>query len=331
MTMAPIPAVLAVLFCAALFVLLFQYLFPRRASWKLAGAAVLAGIICTILLSLILHRLVGSGLASFEALTSIATALPFAIFRVGLPEEAAKALAAVLALLPFWRRATPAEAFQATLFAAVGFAIVENQGYAMVVSDSAILIAFGRGFLATLTHSLLAMIFGGFLMRFVARGWRHWHLPIIGYLVAAGCHALYDVGMLPIMAEYVKGMRAVDINKATVSIPTVLSSVPFVIAGITLVLVAGLWSLRSAILRAAAEDPITADPRHQAVVRRWRWSANTLLVLGGVGLIGAIAYAVFVESPQAETPDLRAALIGAIGFAAAIFALIVSWVLRQKR
>jgi hypothetical protein len=149
--------------------------------------------------------------------------------------------------------------------------------------------------------------------------------------VPADCHALYDVGMLPIMAEYVKGLRAGGGLKATVSIPTVLSSVPFVIAGITLVLIAGLWSLRSAIRRAAADDPITADPRHQTIVRRWRWSANTLLVLGGVGLIGAIAYAVLVESPQTETPDLPAALNGVIGFAAAIFALIVSWVLRQSR
>ena len=323
MTMAPIPAVLAVLFCAALFILLFQYLFPRRASWKLVAAAVLAGIICTILLTLILHRFVESGLSSFDALTSIATALPFAILRVGLPEEGAKALAAMLALLPFWRRATPAEAFQAALFVAIGFAIVENQGYAMVFGDNAMLMAFGRGFLATLTHTLLAMIFGAFLMRFAARGWRHWHLPVIGSLVAAGCHALYDAGMLPILAEFLK--------TKTVSVPTMLATVPVVIGGIALVLIAGLWSLRSAIRRAAADDPITAEPRHQTIVRRWRWSANTLLVLGGVGLSAAIAYAVFVESPQTETPDLRAAMIAASGFAASIFALILSWVLRQKR
>jgi hypothetical protein len=167
------------------------------------------------------------------------------------------------------------------------------------------------------------MIFGLFLMRFAARGWRHWHLPIIGYLVAAGCHALYDAGMLPILSEFLKTKN--------VSVPTMVTALPVVIGGIALVLVAGLWSLRGAIRRAAGDDPITAEPRHQATVRRWRWSANILLLLGIAGLIAAIAWTVFVESPAAETPDLRNALLSAIGFAAAILSLILSWVLRQKR
>ena len=36
MTLPPIPAIAAVLFCAALFILLFQYLFPRprRGGWS---------------------------------------------------------------------------------------------------------------------------------------------------------------------------------------------------------------------------------------------------------------------------------------------------------
>jgi RsiW-degrading membrane proteinase PrsW (M82 family) len=331
MILAPIPALLAVLFCAALFILLFQYLFPRPASWKLVGAAVAAGIVCTFLLTLTLRRFVAPGLSSLEALSSVSSALPFAILRVGLPEEGAKALAAMIALLPFWRRATPAQAFQAALFAAVGFAIVENQGYATAFGDNAILMAFGRGFLATLTHTLLAMIFGAFLMRFAARGWRDWHLPIIGYVVAALCHALYDAGLLPIVAEYLKGLRAGGIAKATVSIPTIVTALPVVIGGIALVLIAGLWSLRSAIRRAAGDDPISAEPRHQATVRRWRWSANIMLLLSITGLIAAIAWAVFVDSPAAETPNLRNALLSAVGFAAAILGLILSWVLRQKR
>ncbi|HEV8390978.1 MAG TPA: PrsW family glutamic-type intramembrane protease, partial [Dongiaceae bacterium] len=204
-----------------------------------------------------------------------------------------------------------------------GFAVVENQGYATVFDKFAILIAFGRGFLATLTHTLLAMVFGGFLMRFVAQGWRHWHLPVIGYLVAAGCHALYDAGMLPILSEYLK--------TNTVDPFTVLFALPVVVGGIALVLVAGLWSLRHAIRRAACDDLVTTEARHQAVVRRWRWTSNALLLIGGVGLIAAIAYAVLAESPQTETPDLRNALIAAIGFGSAVFALILSWVSRQKR
>lgn len=324
MTLAPISALVAVLSCAALFVLLFQHLFPRPAPWRLVGAAVLAGIVCTFVLGVILHRLVATGLSSFEGLTTISAALPFAIFRVGLPEEGAKAVATLLALLPFWRRVTPAQVFQASLFVAVGFAIVENQGYATVFGEYAMLMAFGRGFLATLTHSLLAMIFGLFLMRFAALGWRHWHLPIIGYLVAVGAHAIYDAGMLPILSEFLRTKN--------VSVPTMVMALPVVVGGIALVLVAGLWSLRRAIRRAAEEDEITAEPRHQAAVGRWRWSGSIALLLGSVSLMGAIAWSVFSEpAPAAEAPDLGTALMSAIGFAAAIFAMILGWVLRQKR
>ena len=324
MSLAPIPALAAVLFCAALFILLFQYLFPRPAPWRLVGAAVIVSIVCTFVLGLILHRLVATGLSGFDGLTTISSALPFAIVRIGLPEEATKSLATLLALAPFWRRATPAQTFQACLFVAVGFAIVENQGYATVAGQHAVLMAFGRGFLATLTHSLLAMIFGLFLMRFAARGWRHWHLPVIGFVVAAGAHALYDTGMLPILSEFIR--------TRTVSVPTMVMALPVVIGGVALVLVAGLWSLRRAIRRAACDDLITTEARHQAVVRRWRWSGSTALLLGVLGLIAAITWGVFAGSPQTTPePDLGAALATAIGFASAIFAMILGWVLRQKR
>jgi hypothetical protein len=304
-------------------VLLFQYLFPRPAPWRLAGVALVAGIIATLVLSLVLRHFVAPGLTGLDDLTSISAALPFAILRVGLPEEATKALGATIALLPFWRRATPAQAFQASLFVAVGFAIVENQGYASIFGDYAVLIAFGRGFLATLTHTLLAMVFGGFLMRFVACGWRSWHLLLIGYLVAAGCHALYDAGLLPILAEYLK-TQSVDET-------TVLNAMPMVVGGIALVLIAGLWSLRRAIRRAASEDPITADPRHQAVVRRWRWSANIVLLLGILGLVAAIVWTVLYGLPQPERLNPQGAVASAISFAAALFTMIASWVVRQKR
>jgi RsiW-degrading membrane proteinase PrsW (M82 family) len=325
MTLASIPALLAVLLCAALFVLLFQYLFPRPAPWWLAAAALGAGVGATLVLSYILRRFVAPGLAGLEGLNSVSAALPFAFLRAGLPEEATKALAALIALLPFWRRVTPAAAFQAALFAAVAFAIVENQGYASAFGEFALLIAFGRGFMATLTHTLLAMIFGGFLMRFAAGGWRHWHLLLVGYAVAVLCHSLYDAGLIPILVEYMK--------TKTVDPATVLGAAPVVVGGIALVLIAGLWSLRTAIRRAAADDAIAAKPQHQIVVRRWRWSANALLVLGVLGLAGAIAWTMTVAASQHDTvtPELQQGLPGAIALCGGVFAIILSWVLRQKR
>ncbi|HJR20683.1 MAG TPA: PrsW family glutamic-type intramembrane protease [Dongiaceae bacterium] len=325
----PIPAIAAVLFCAALFVLLFQHLFPRPAPWRLVGAAVAAGGVCTYVLSLVLRHMMGAGPASFDDLTTIPAAFTFAILRVGLPEELTKAVAALLALAPFWRRVTPAQAFQAALYGAVGFAIVENHGYATAFGQHAMLMAFGRGFLATLTHTLLSMIFGLFLMRFVAHGWRQWHLPVIGYLAAAGAHALYDTGLLPILAETLRAMRAGDLANMNVSI--VLYAAPYVVGGIVLVLVAGLWSLRRAVRRAACDDLIVTEARHQAIVRRWRWTGTIVLSLGFLGLAAAIAWGLFAETPQQGKQDLGRALIGAFGFAGAIFAMILGWVLRQKR
>lgn len=330
----PLPAMLAVLLCAGLFVLLFQYLFPRPAQWRLVVAAVGSGIVATLILAEILRRFVQPGFAGFEGITGVADALPFAILRAGLPEEATKVLGTLIALLPFWRRATPAEAFQAALFVAVGFAFVENQGYANAFGDLALLIAFGRGFMATLTHTLLAMIFGAFLMRFAAGGWRQWHLVAIGYLAAVAGHSLYDAGLLPILAEYMRGMQTG--NMTDIDVGTLLAAVPMVIVGVLLVLVCGLWSLRNAIRRAAAEDGITTEPHHEAIVRRWRWSANTLLVLGALGLVGAIAWAILSEpavavASEVQASDLQGALIGAIGIVGSFFAMILSWVLRQKR
>jgi RsiW-degrading membrane proteinase PrsW (M82 family) len=333
MTLPPIPAIAAVLFCAALFILLFQYLFPRPAPWRLVGTAVVAGGVCTYVLSLVLRHLVGTGPASFDDLTTIPAAFTFAILRVGLPEELAKSMATLLALAPFWRRVSPAQAFQAALYSAVGFAIVENQGYATAFGQHALLMAFGRGFLATLTHTLLAMIFGLFLMRFVAHGARHWHLVVIGYLAAAGAHALYDTGMLPILSEYLKAAREAGSIRAvqSVSIDTLIIAVPVMIGGITLVLVAGLWALRRAIRRAACDDLIVIEARHQAVVRRWHLSGDIVLPLGALALFAAIAWGMFTEAPHPDKPDLANALISTLGIASGIFAMITGWVLWQKR
>jgi hypothetical protein len=146
---------------------------------------------------------------------------------------------------------------------------------------------------------------------------------VIGYLVTAGAHALYDTGMLPILGEFLRTKN--------VTVPTMLMALPVVLVGITLVLIAGLWSLRRAIRRAACDDLIVTEARHQATVRRWRWSGNIVLPLGFLGFAAAIAWGVFAEAPQPDKPDLGNALISAFGFAGGLFAMILGWVLRQKR
>ncbi len=139
--------------------------------------------------------------------------------------------------------------------------------------------------------------------------------------------------MLPILSEYLKAMRESNGASAVqmVSTDTLLVAVPVMIGGITLVLIAGLWALRRAIRRAACDDLIVTEARHQAVVRRWRWSGNIVLPIGFLGLAAAIAWGVLAEAPQPDKPDLGNALISTFGFAAGIFTMILGWVLRQKR
>ncbi len=324
MTTQIIPALLIALLCAALFILLFQHLFPRRAPWMLVASALASGIAVTYLLTLILKHTVEPGLTAIQQLVSLTDAVRFATLRAALPEEATKVLATLLALLPFWRRATPAQAFQAALIVALGFAAVENNGYVAAFANYGVLVAFGRGFMASFIHAIVAMTFGAFLMRFVAGGWKGWHHILLGYLAASACHALHDAGLMLPAAEYLR--------TGNVQPTTVLSAAPVVLFGSGVLLVSGLWSLRSATRRAALDDPIAEEPRHQVLVRRWRLTGNLFLLLGGLGLVAAIAWIMLAES-RTDAPDkvMLYGLIGAGGIVSALFLLLLGWVLRQKR
>ena len=318
-----LPALLVGLLCAAFFILLFQYLFPRPAPWRLVACALSAGIVVTYLFTLLLRHFAEPTMVALQQVATLADALRFAALRAALPEEATKSIATLVALLPFWRRATPAQAFQAALIVAVGFAVVENRGYAAAFQGYAVLIAIGRGLLATFVHASVAMIFGWFLMRFVAGGWRGWHLPLLGYLAASLAHALHDAGLMLPMAEFVK--------TETVSPESVLGAIPMVVFGFGLLLAWGLWSLRSATRAAAAGDPLTDDPQHQATVRNWRRAGNITLVTGVLALGGAVAWLVVVETEGDQAEALRQGLTGAVGIAIGLFLLLLGWVLRQKR
>lgn len=323
MTPTILPALLVGLLCAVFFILLFQYLFPRPAPWRLVACALGAGIVVTYLFTLLLEHFAVPTMAAIQQLKTLSDALRFAALRAALPEEATKGIATLVALLPFWRRATPAQAFQAALIVAVGFAVVENRGYAAAFHGYALLIAIGRGLLATFIHATVAMIFGAFLMRFVAGGWRGWHLPILGYLAASLAHALHDAGLMLPMVEFM--------TTETVAPDTVLSAIPMVLFGFGLLLVWGLWSLGNATRRAAAGDSLTDDPQHQAIVRNWRRAANVMLVIGALGLAGAIAWLVVAETTGDQADVLRQGLTGAVGVAIGLFLVLLSWVLRQKR
>jgi RsiW-degrading membrane proteinase PrsW (M82 family) len=322
-TLNDIAVLLVGLLCAGLFILLFQFLFPRRAPWKLVACAFAAGLLVTYLLTLILKHSVEPTLSAVEQVATWGDSLRVATFRAALPEEATKSIAALLALLPFWRRATPAASFQAALIVAVGFAVLENRGYAAAFSEYGLAVAVGRGLLATFVHATLAMTFGLFLMRFVASGWTGWHHVLLGYLAASALHAVHNTGLLMVGAEMLR--------TGNVTPETIVSVGPVVLLGFGSLLVSGLWSLRVAIRRAAIDDPITTEPWHQAVVRRWRRSGNIVLVLGVLCLGGPIAWTFAVAGSAESTPVMMHAIAIVVGVVAALFAFQLGWVLRQKR
>ncbi len=353
MTLTTIPSLLAILFCATLFILLYQYLFPRPAPWKVVAAALASGILCTLLLVAAMTYLVPGGQEELIAVSNLGEALPVAIFRAGLPEETVKILAALAALVLFRRNLTAAAAFQIPLFVAVGFAIVENNGYSETFAEFRMVIAFGRGFMATFVHSLLAMIQGVFLMRLVverqasvgaeadiagnieapsgAVDWARWYFIPLGLLAAAACHSLYDWGFLPVLGEFLRTGKA---EPATAALPILVG-----LCGIILLFFCGLRALRTALRRAAASDPVTLQPGHRTTVARWRRTGAIVMLLGAIVFLGAIAYGIsaldFTAPAAAESSEAMAsllpALVGLGGILGGLFLIIIGWVLRQKQ
>ena len=317
---AAILPMLAVLLCAVLFILLLQYIFPRRAPWWLAALALVGGVGMTLLLLVTWLRFAEPTMDVVMAATTIPAAFQLALTRAALPEEAVKALAALLVLLPFRHRVTPAQAFQVAVIAAAGFALVENHGSSKAFKQYALLIAFGRGLVATTVHGVLAMIFGFFLARYVASGWQRWHLPVIGFLLAVACHAFHDTGLIPMVAEFLKTQ--------SISPETAIAMLPVVVLSFPLTFGLGLWSLRRAIRNAAAGDPIVLDLDHQAVVRRWRRTGTALLIVGSVSLVTAVT-AGFLLGEEADDLITPILLVG--GFMGGLFVILAGWVVRQKR
>jgi RsiW-degrading membrane proteinase PrsW (M82 family) len=346
----PLPSLAAVLVCAALMVTLYQKLFPWPARWPLVAMALVLGGVLTVSLTLLLTP---TGQRLME-ITDLWSALRVVVLTVGLPEEAVKGLAALITLLvfrAFGRPATPAEAFQTALFAALGFAVVENALYAKAFAEASLPIAFGRGIIASFIHSLMMMIQGTFLMRFVATGWRRWHLPIIGWLCAAAAHAGFDWGMLkPLTVYLTKSGDALAMQSA------IMEAIPVLLVGIPAPFLVGLFLFRRALKQVGdqqlarfyavfddgnATGAAAADPSfYWQRVKKWRRAGNVLLIIGAVGLVVAVGVAVYVAAtgmpaPQTPPPDLAANMKGSIAVTAAIVAspamLILGWLLRQKR
>ena len=326
----PILAIVAVLFCAGLLALFYQKLFPRPARWLLVLVAFILGVGFTAgyawMLAPSAERLSG--------ITDAWSALRVMAEAAGLPEEAVKLAATAVTLLIFARNLRPAEAFQASLVAALGFAALENLQYARALPDAAVPVAFGRGIVASFVHSMMAMFQGFFLAAFIRSRWRHWHLPVIGYVVAAAAHSFFDWGLVRPLLEYFQTQK-IQPETVAAALPIAIPSV----LGVVIVSVALFcWELR----KSGAEDALAADPVHQAKLARWRRVGDVLIIVGGMGLVGSIAVAVIMERgmqgqtaptdlSQVTPEQLRASIVLTVILAASPMLTLFGILVRNKR
>jgi RsiW-degrading membrane proteinase PrsW (M82 family) len=326
----PILAVVAVLACAALLAWFYQALFPRRARWPLVGAAFVLGMAITGIYAYFLppasERLIG--------IVDAWTALKAMALAAGLPEEAVKLAATLIALALFRRGVTPAEAFQTALVVALGFAALENLQYARALPEAAVPVAFGRGIVASFVHSMMAMFQGTFLAALVRSGWRRWDYLIIGYAVAALAHSLFDWSLVRPLLEYFRNQE--------IRPETLMEALPIAIPSVLGVVIASLILFVRQLKLCGREDSRDTEPAHLALRRRWRKVGNIIVIVGIVGLIGSIIAVVIASQamqgqPQPTdlsqvSPDqLRASIIMTVVLVFSPMLILFGILVRQKQ
>ena len=339
----PILAIIAVLACAALLTAFYQALFPRPARWKLIGTAFVLGMAITAGYAAMLppasERLIG--------ITDAWSALQAMALAAGIPEEAVKLLALMITLVVFRKGLTPAEAFQAGLVVALGFAALENLQYARALPDAAEWVALGRGVVASFVHSMMAMFAGTFIAAFVrCGGWKRWDLVVAGYAVAALAHSLFDWGLVRPLLEY---FRTQQIKPETVmqALPIAIPCVLGVIIGALVLFVRQLKICGreyDAAQQAAVFDEAgsQAHARHLALRRRWRKIGNVILIVGIIGLIGSIIAVVAAslamqgqpqptELSQVSPDELRASVIMTVVLVFSPMLILFGILVRQKQ
>ena len=340
----PILAIVAVLGCAGLLIWFYQALFPRPARWTLIGAAFVVGMAITAGYASMLppasERLIG--------ITDAWSALEAMALAAGIPEEAVKLLALVIVLVIFRKGLTPAEAFQAGLVVALGFAALENLQYARALpEEAAVWIALGRGIVASFVHSMMAMFMGTFIAAYIRRGdWRRLDLIVAGYAVAALAHSLFDWGLVRPLLEY---FRTQEIKPETLveALPIAIPCVLGVIIGALILFVRQLKicgreydeAEKAAIVDDAGSQ---AYERHLALRRRWRKVGAVLLAIGVIGTIGSIIAIVAASIAMQDQPQptdlsqvspeqLRASVIMTVALIFAPMLILIGILVRQKQ
>jgi RsiW-degrading membrane proteinase PrsW (M82 family) len=339
----PFLAIVAVLACAALLTAFYQALFPRPARWSMIGTAFVLGMLITAgyasMLAPASERLIG--------ITDAWSALQAMALAAGIPEEAVKLLALIITLVIFRKGLTPAEAFQAGLVVALGFAALENLQYARALPEAAEWVALGRGIVASFVHSMMAMFMGTFIAAYIRRGdWRRLDLVAGGYVVAALAHSLFDWGLVRPLLEY---LRTEKIQPETL-VQALPIAIPCVLGVIICALILFVRQLKicgreyDAAQQAAVFDEAggAAYERHLVLRRRWRKVGTIILAVGVVGTIGSVVAVVMAsfamqgqpqptELSQVSPEELRASIIMTVALIFSPMLILFGILVRQKQ
>lgn len=283
-----------VLLCAGVFALLFQALFPRSARWPVLLFAVAAAVGFAALYASQLSP------GRLSGISDPWSALRAMVLAAGLPEEAVKLAATLLTFFVFARSLRPAEAAQASLMVALGFALFENLSFSRLFPEAGMWVVLGRAVFGSFAHSMMGMIQGFFLAGLVRSGWRRLDLVALGYLIAAAAHSLYNWGLVRPMLAYQQD-KSVDPETAAealqIAVPCVLS-----------VVLLSLFLFSLELRRSGGEDPLSANPEHQVKVARWRRVGGRMIGVGVVGIVGSLAVlatrgALGMSIGAGETPE----------------------------
>ena len=220
---------------------------PRATLRRVALAGGLSAI-PVVLVGLLLKHVGPESLSGpAGASSSYAAALYMSFVIAAFPEEAAK-MASVL--LFAWRRPEFDERMDGIVYGAragLGFALVENVAYLMLMPASLaeyVAIFIGRAVLAVPGHATWGGIMGYFAARrrFDGRG------PGLlgGYLLAVALHGLYDAWLFATPVAIGAGHTWLTLGIA--GVPVIAYSVP------VLIIVGGALALRSFARRAIADD-----------------------------------------------------------------------------
>ena len=202
----------------ACWVLVAQWMLPVRTRWRVVALALVLGALSPAPLLLVFH--LGDRLV-LPADPDLGDAFVISLTMAGLPEEFVKTAAVLAAVFilrhfsVFHRQIDRATAFRLPVLCGLAFAAVENIGYsvnssitAMVNSEigDPLVVPLVRSLAASFLHASLGCLMGIFFARLAETERFNWGAAFAGFLAAVAGHTAVDWGLIvPVLTVLERG------------------------------------------------------------------------------------------------------------------------------